>query len=89
VPIKKAERLAAAGGEAPSVLDGVAFGSCCGGPCGADAPIDLGAHGLGDELMRLVAQARAAGFDPELELRPATRHFADRVRDVERADGVG
>jgi hypothetical protein len=35
--------------------------------------------------MRLVA----AGFDPELELRTATRHFADRVRDWERADGVG
>jgi hypothetical protein len=49
----------------------------------------LGVDGLGDELMRLVAQVRAAGFDPELELRAVTRHFADRVRDWERADGVG
>jgi XTP/dITP diphosphohydrolase len=35
---------------------------------------------LGAELFALVAQARAAGLDPELELRAAARRFGDRVR---------
>ena len=40
--------------------------------------------GVGDELMRVVARARAAGVDPELSLRDAARRFADRVRERER-----
>jgi len=40
---------------------------------------------LGDELMRLVAQARSADIDPELELRSAARRFADRIRDWEQS----
>lgn len=39
---------------------------------------------LGAELFRLVAKAREAGLDPELELRAAARRYRDRVRDWER-----
>ena len=37
-------------------------------------------EGLGARLFALVAAARAAGLDPELELRAAARRFRDRVR---------
>jgi XTP/dITP diphosphohydrolase len=40
---------------------------------------------LGEELFRLVARARAAGIDPELELRAAARRYRDRVRAWERS----
>lgn len=42
---------------------------------------------IGDALMDLVARARAAGIDPELELRAAARRFADAVREQERSGG--
>jgi XTP/dITP diphosphohydrolase len=46
------------------------------GAAGADsAPSELGA-----ELFALVARARAAGLDPELELRAAARAYRDRVQ---------
>jgi XTP/dITP diphosphohydrolase len=35
---------------------------------------------LGAELFALVARAREAGLDPELELRAAARRYADQVR---------
>jgi XTP/dITP diphosphohydrolase len=38
---------------------------------------------LGAELFRLVARARAAGLDPELELRSAARRYLELVRDWE------
>ncbi|HWG13022.1 MAG TPA: MazG family protein [Streptosporangiaceae bacterium] len=41
--------------------------------------------GLGDQLFALVATARAADLDPELELRAAARRYRDRVRAWERA----
>jgi XTP/dITP diphosphohydrolase len=44
------------------------------GADGAGAPSELGA-----ELFALVARARAAGLDPELELRAAARAYRDRV----------
>ncbi len=50
----------------------------------ASAPAD-GPELLGDALMALVARAREAGLDPELELRAAARRFADSVREQERA----
>jgi XTP/dITP diphosphohydrolase len=62
-------------------------------PAGATAPgadagtgdaTPLTAERVGDELMALVARARAAGIDPELELRAAARRFADSVRERER-----
>ena len=50
----------------------------------------VGAEGLapseiGAELFALVARARAAGMDPELELRAAARAYRDRVQAWERA----
>jgi XTP/dITP diphosphohydrolase len=42
---------------------------------------------LGGALMTLVARAREAGLDPELELRAAARRFADSVRARERSAG--
>ena len=44
---------------------------------------------LGAELFALVARARAAGLDPELELRAAARRFGDQVRAWEQDRGVG
>ena len=46
---------------------------------------DGAAAGLGEELFRLVARARAAGIDPELELRAAARRYRDRVHAWERS----
>ena len=49
---------------------------------------DGGAHEGGDigpELFALVGRARAAGIDPELELRAAARRYRDRVRAWERS----
>ena len=40
---------------------------------------------IGAELFALVAKARAAGIDAEIELRAASRAFRDRVRDWERS----
>ena len=53
----------------------------------ADAPgaDDGAADGdIGAELFALVAKARAAGVDPELELRRAARAFRDRFQAWER-----
>jgi NTP pyrophosphatase (non-canonical NTP hydrolase) len=44
-----------------------------------------GAGSLGDRLLALVVEARAAGADPEQELRDAVRHLADAVRAAESA----
>ena len=44
------------------------------------APSEIGA-----DLFALVARARAAGLDPELELRAAARAYRDRVQAWERA----
>jgi XTP/dITP diphosphohydrolase len=106
--IKKAERSqrsAAAGGAAPSVLDGVPFGQPAlslaaqlqrraeraGMPgdsfTASDPPGDSDAGEIGEELMRVVARAQAAGLDPEFELRAAARRFAERVRSWERSGG--
>ena len=43
---------------------------------------------LGTELFELVARARAAGLDPELELRAAARRYGDRVRGWELDQGA-
>ena len=83
----------------PSVLDGVSFGQPAlslaaqvqrrAARAGITTPASDGAalaagDGVGDALMALVARARAAGLDPELELRAAARRFADLVRERER-----
>jgi XTP/dITP diphosphohydrolase len=53
------------------------------GAAGSDGEAGLTGERLGAELMALVARAREAGLDPELELRAAARRFADEVRDQE------
>jgi XTP/dITP diphosphohydrolase len=45
-----------------------------------------GVSEIGAELFALAARARAAGLDPELELRSAARVYRDRVRAWEHAE---
>ena len=79
----------------PSSLDGVPFGqpalalaaqlqrrARAGVP---DSLADLPGEDVGAELFRLVARARAAGLEPELELRAAARRYGDHVRAWERS----
>jgi XTP/dITP diphosphohydrolase len=98
--IKKAERASANPGREPSVLDGVPFGQPAlslaaqlqrrAARAGAPADLSVGHdHALGDQLLRLVAQAREAGLDPELELRAAARRYRDLVRDWEQSRRSG
>jgi len=100
--IKKAERAAKARDAAsdaaavPSALDGVPFGQPAlslaaqlqrrAERAGIAVPAD-GDESVGAALMGLVARAREAGLDPELELRAAARRFADSVREQERSVG--
>jgi XTP/dITP diphosphohydrolase len=93
----------AAGDGPASALDGVPFGQPALALVAqlqrraerAGLPPDLTVSGgpgegsrLGAELFALVAQAREAGLDPELELRAAARRYADLVRRWE-ADAAG
>jgi XTP/dITP diphosphohydrolase len=96
---ERAER-AAPGDSPSSVLDGVPFAqpglalaaqlqrraARAGAPevLVGEVPGTPGGPGVGDRLFALVAEARAAGLDPEMELRSAARRFADRVRAWER-----
>ena len=94
--IKAAEREAKNGAPG-SVLDGVPFGQPALSLAAqlqrraerAGVPSELadldGAAGLGAELFALVARARAAGLDPELELRAAARAYRDQVQAWEQA----
>jgi len=73
--------------------DGPAGGTGGDGPAGGDRPAggDGRAAGqavsaIGAELFALVARAREAGLDPELELRAAARAYRDRVRAWERSE---
>jgi XTP/dITP diphosphohydrolase len=97
---ERAER-AEPGDSPSSVLDGVPFGqpalalaaqlqrraARAGVPEEILAEEDPAApdRGLGDRLFALVASARAAGLDPEMELRSAARRFSGRVRAWELA----
>jgi MazG family protein len=94
--IKAAEREAKSGAPG-SVLDGVPFGQPALALAAqlqrraerAGVPSELadldGAAGVGAELFALVARARAAGLDPELELRAAARAYRDQVHAWEQA----
>jgi NTP pyrophosphatase (non-canonical NTP hydrolase) len=98
--IKAAERASATGSPG-SALDGVPFGQPAlaltaqlqrraeraGVPAELTAADGAG-DGLGAELFALVASARAAGLDPELELRGAARRYRDRVRAWEQAQAA-
>jgi XTP/dITP diphosphohydrolase len=48
-----------------------------------EAPDATVGPSLGDRLLAVVVEARAAGLDPEQELRGAVRRVADRVRSTE------
>ncbi len=50
---------------------------------GASTPAEL----VGEELMALVARARAASVDPEAALRAAARRYAERARHAESVRG--
>jgi len=94
--IKAAEREAKSGAPG-SVLDGVPFGQPALALAAqlqrraerAGVPSELagldGVEGLGAELFAMVARARAAGLDPELELRAAARAYRDQVQAWEQA----
>jgi XTP/dITP diphosphohydrolase len=86
--------------DAISALDGVPFGQPAlslaaqlqrraerAGVPGDLTPADRDSddEDIGGELFLLVAKARAAGLDPELELRAATRRYRDLVHDWERS----
>jgi XTP/dITP diphosphohydrolase len=72
----------AAGGSAEGAEAG--GGGAGGGGAGGGESAGTGAESapseLGAELFALVARARAAGLDPELELRAAARVYRDRVQ---------
>jgi XTP/dITP diphosphohydrolase len=63
----------------PAELADLPAGSATDGPA-ADGQEPDGVSQIGAALFSLVAQARAAGLDPELELRAAARCYRDRVR---------
>ena len=52
---------------------------------GGAARADAGVSEIGAELFALVARARAAGLDPELELRAAARAYRDQVHSWEQS----
>jgi XTP/dITP diphosphohydrolase len=61
-------------------------GRPAGGPGQEDGAVEEQAvSDIGAELFALVARAREAGLDPELELRAAARAYRDRVRAWERS----
>jgi MazG family protein len=70
------QRRAARAG-VPEELTWLAAGADPGGP-------GTSGQDIGRELFRLVARARAAGLDPELELRVAARRYLDLVHHWER-----
>jgi XTP/dITP diphosphohydrolase len=53
----------------------------------ADLAGDPAVSDVGAELFALAARARAAGLDPEQELRGAARAYRERVRDWEQSPG--
>jgi XTP/dITP diphosphohydrolase len=72
------QRRAKRAGIAVTAADGAGTGTA-----------ELTGERLGALLMDVVARAREAGLDPELELRAAGRRFADLVRERERSAHSG
>jgi XTP/dITP diphosphohydrolase len=72
---RRAERAGA-----PAELASLPADGSPGATAGGNGVSDIGA-----ELFALVAKARAAGLDPELELRAAARSYRDRVQAWERS----
>lgn len=54
---------------------------------GLGVPLDTGDDSYGPRLLALVAEARAAGVDPEAELRRTTTALAERIAAVEAGAG--
>jgi XTP/dITP diphosphohydrolase len=88
------QRRAAAAGAPQELADLTAAAEDAGGPAGAAGAGAAGAGAagaagavspLGADLFALVARARAAGIDPELELRRAARLFRDRFQAWEQS----
>ena len=75
---RRAER-AGVPAELADLPTGAADGPAADGPAGDGQGPD-GVSEIGAALFSLVAQARAAGVDPELELRAAARSYRERVR---------
>jgi len=86
-----AELSSLAGGRPAGAGGGAAGDAATGEASEASAASAASAAGsravsdLGAELFALVARAREAGLDPELELRAAARQYRDRVRAWERS----
>lgn len=81
-----AEKLvgrAAKVGVTPASVASTASGTVASAAAGAVA--SAAARDLGERLLRLVVEARAAGVDPEQALRDAVRRLADAVRATEGA----
>ena len=78
-----------AGAEGPAGEDGAAGAAGedgTAGPAAEDrAAGNRAVSDIGAELFALVARAREAGLDPELELRAAARRYRDQVRAWERS----
>jgi XTP/dITP diphosphohydrolase len=64
----------------PAELAGLPTGTADGAGAGGDGQEPDGVSEIGAALFAVVAQARAAGLDPELELRAAARSYRERVR---------
>ena len=80
------QRRAERAGVPPALAD-LPAGPAADAPA-ADGQEPDGVSQIGAALFSLVAQARAAGLDPELELRAAARCYRDRVRHwAEEQDG--
>jgi len=75
---RRAER-AGVPAELADLHTGAAGGPAADGPA-SDGQGPDGVSEIGAALFSLVAQARAAGVDPELELRAAARSYRERVR---------
>jgi XTP/dITP diphosphohydrolase len=76
-------RAGAAAAYGPAGADGPGGGDGAAGADGADG--NQAVSDIGAGLFALVASAREAGLDPELELRAAARRYRDRVRAWERS----
>jgi XTP/dITP diphosphohydrolase len=98
---ERSERRVASDSGSPSVLDGVAFGQPAlslaaqlqrraeraGFPefFAGEGEEALSGEEFGAELMSVVARARAAGIDPETQLRAAARRYVEQVHRWERS----
>jgi XTP/dITP diphosphohydrolase len=81
---RRAERVGVPGDLADRPVSGP--GRPVGGPGRGDGEAgEQAVSDIGAELFALVARAREAGLDPELELRAAARAYRDRVRAWERS----